>query len=198
MRPRTPTALPPTALGGRLPAMDRAIRRIHPACGLAPVLAACLLAGCDTPPNVAVESVHCVAVGQSSPTYVELGVDLLLENPTDNPIQLETFEYSLSVGSSGRWSGSWSALRTLPARKTVRMQLPAVVEDPFTVDAENTSWQISGSISYKAPGRLAQILFDTGFRRPSHDFSGRGEAIPAPGASTESPPPTTAPAAPDA
>jgi hypothetical protein len=146
-----------------------------------------LLGGCDTPPNVEVKGVQCVAIGDSEPGFAKLQVDLLLGNPTDEPMQLEVFEYTVQVGETGsnlQWHGSWSALRTLPPRETVPMRIPAVVENPFTEGVENTSWRIFGTISFKAPGRLAQILFDTGFRRPTHDFQGRGPSIepPAPDA----------------
>ncbi len=141
----------------------------------------CLLTGCvfDTPPNVVVQDVSVSALGEGSPAVVELDIDLKLENTTDDPIQLETFDYTLTTAGGDRWSGSWSALRTLPAKETFNMRIPAVIPDPFTSVDTDTSWRVEGTVSYKAPGRWAQILFDTGFRRPTHDFRGRGPAIKA-------------------
>ena len=139
----------------------------------------CLLAGCvfDTPPNVLVQDVSVSAVGEGSPAAVELGIDLRLENTTKDPIQLETFEYTFTTTGGDRWSGSWSALRTLPARESFSMRIPAVIPDPFSSPDADTGWRVEGTVSYKAPGRWAQILFDTGFRRPTHDFRGQGPAI---------------------
>ena len=141
---------------------------------------ALLLAACDTPPQVEVRQITCTAIGTSEPQFAQLELDLLLENTTDEPIQLQTFEYTVEVGQSSdrsRWQGSWQALRTLPARTAVPMTLPAVIPNPFLGATSDTRWRMFGTISYKAPGRLAQILFDTGFRLPKHDFQGRGESI---------------------
>lgn len=146
---------------------------------------ACLMVcqgGClfETPPNVKVRGVHILEVGTAESPSVKLGVELTLENPTQEPIQLEEYDYQVIVESEGqreRWSGSWSALRTLPSGDNVEMVVPAVVPYTFVNSPETASWRVSGTISYKAPGRLAQILFDSGFRRPKHGFSGRGLSI---------------------
>ena len=152
---------------------------------LGSAMLACLtlcLGGCffETPPNVEVRGVHILEVGMAESPSVQLGVDLTLENPTQEPIQLEQYDYQVTVESEGqreRWSGSWSALRTLPAGDRVEMVVPAVVPYTFAQSPETASWRVSGTISYKAPGRLAQILFDSGFRRPKHGFSGQGVSI---------------------
>ena len=138
--------------------------------------------GCflETPPRVSVQGVNLLAVGTDVPPSAKLGIDIQLENPTRKPIQLELYNYTLFVDTesgSNRWSGEWSALRTLPAGRTVDMVIPAVVPYDFAEAMETARWRVSGWISYKAPGRLAQILFDTGFRRPEHGFSGQGTAI---------------------
>ncbi len=155
----------------------------------------CLMAafggGCflETPPRVSVRGVDLLAVGTDDPPSARLGIDVQLENPTGKPIQLELYNYTFVVdGSSGRdsWSGEWSALRTLPAGETVDMVIPAVVPFTFAEEMETTRWRVSGWISYKAPGRLAQILFDTGFRRPEHGFSGQGTSI-SPGTTLSTP-----------
>ena len=154
----------------------------------AAVLAAALLpvvfslGGCffETPPNVSVTGLDVLAVGASDTPSAKLSVNLQLENPTPEPIQLEIYNYTVMVESEGersRWTGVWSALRTLPAGQTVSMSIPAVVPYTFSQSPEKAEWRVSGTISYKAPGRLAQILFDTGFRRPEHQFNGRGVSI---------------------
>ena len=154
-------------------------------CRIFTILLCCLLGGCvfDTPPGITVQQVGCTAVGTGDPGFVELGIDLLLETPTEEPIQLETFEYTFATKAGSRWTGQWSALRTLPAGDSVAMQIPAVIPDPFLPASEGTNWTISGTVSYKAPGRWAQILFDTGFRRPKGDFRGKGTEIAPLGAS---------------
>lgn len=159
------------------------IRAFIAMASLLPALA--FLGGCflETPPQVSVTGLNVLALGASDTPSAQLGVDLELENPTREPIQLEQFDYTVVVESGGerdRWSGRWSALRTLPAGKTVSMSIPAVVPYTFADAPEEAEWRVSGSISYKAPGRLAQILFDTGFRRPRHQFGQRGTSITPP------------------
>ena len=143
------------------------------------------LGGCifETPPKVSVTGLQVRDVGVSEEPSAKLGVGLRLENPTEKPIQLEVYQYTVVVDSDGdrnRWSGTWSALRTLPAGETVQMSIPAIVPYNFAKAPEKAEWRVSGTISYKAPGRLAQILFDTGFRRPEHQFNGRGISIAPP------------------
>lgn len=140
---------------------------------------AAALTGCvfDTPPNITVEEVKWLARGESDPPFIELGVELMLQNPTAEPIQLETFEYTFRAENGQQWKGAWSALRTLPAGASIPLQVPAIVQELPDQDVLQTGWKVSGTVSYKAPGRWAQILFDTGFRRPTHDFRGQGEQI---------------------
>ena len=169
MAARLPTMTAPR------PDLSRTLRCLM--LGIAATLTGCAF---DTPPNVSVQEVTWLARGESDPPFIELGVGVMLENPTDEPIQLETFEYTFRSGNGQRWNGAWSALRTLPPGESVPMQIPAIVEEIPDQDVLKTSWSVSGTISYKAPGRWAQILFDTGFRRPTHDFSGKGEQITPP------------------
>ena len=138
-----------------------------------------MLTGCsfDTPPQISVESVNALAMTEATNSHLQLGIELDLYNPTEEPIQLERFRYTLKTSADTSWSGSWSALRTLPPQSTVRMRLPAVIPALPAIQPELMGWTISGDVSYKAPGRWAQILFDTGFRRPTHDFSGKGTAM---------------------
>lgn len=138
-----------------------------------------LLGGCafDTPPEVLVRGATITEVGETQPPHLQLAVRLDLENPTEDPIQLETFEYTFRMEEGPAWSGSWSALRTLPPGETVPMEIPAVIPAGSDESTKQGPWRIEGTISYKAPGRWAQILFDTGFRRPTQSFRGRGEDL---------------------
>ena len=145
--------------------------------GLPTLMVSCTaLTGCsfDTPPRVSVDSVTPLTMTEGSDSHIQLDVNLDLHNPTEEPIQLERFQYTLKTGADTVWSGSWSALRTLPPKSTVTMSLPAVIPATPPIERGQTNWVISGDVSYKAPGRWAQILFDTGFRRPTHDFAAEG------------------------
>jgi hypothetical protein len=102
-------------------------------------------------------------------------IDLELENLEEESIQLEVFEYTFkttaSDGQKESWSGLWLPLRTIPADTKILMTIPAVIPMPDSL----IDWEIRGDLSYKAPGRWAQILFDTGLRTPSTGFRGTGQ-----------------------
>ena len=138
----------------------------------------CMLSGCqfDSPPMIDVKNARWFAIGDSEPSHVQMVIDLELENRQEEPIQLEEFEYTFitrtAEGEKESWSGAWLALRTIPADSKIMIAIPAVVPAP----ADEIEWQVRGDLSYKAPGRWAQILFDTGLRRPSTGFSGSGTA----------------------
>ena len=136
------------------------------------------LTGCrfDTPPAVSVTGARWAAVSESEPGHLQLLLDLELENAEDASIQLEKFEYTfLTNGEDGQrqsWNAVWLPLRTIPAETKVTIEIPAVVPRP----PSSLDWEIRGELSYKAPGRWAQILFDTGLRTPSTSFSGGGRS----------------------
>ncbi|HAW96786.1 MAG TPA: hypothetical protein DCX60_10955 [Phycisphaerales bacterium] len=134
--------------------------------------------GCrfDTPPAINVSGARWAAVNDSEPGHLQLLVGLELENVEDEPIQLEEFEYTFMTtdddGQLRSWSAAWLPLRTIPAETKITIEIPAVVPRP---DA-SVDWEIRGDLSYKAPGRWAQILFDSGLRTPSTGFSGQGQS----------------------
>lgn len=148
----------------------------------APLLASltllmCAFSGCqfDSPPTVAVTGARWFAVSDSEPKHVQLMIDLELENLEEESIQLEVFEYTFkttaSDGQKESWTGLWLPLRTIPADTKILMTIPAVIPMPDSL----IDWEIRGDLSYKAPGRWAQILFDTGLRTPSTGFRGTGQ-----------------------
>ena len=136
------------------------------------------LSGCqfDSPPVVEVKGARWFALSESEPRHVQMQIDLELENVQNEPVQLEKFEYTFrSSGGDGRrvsWSGVWLPLRTIPPNMKISLSIPAVVP----VYESDMEWELRGDLSYKAPGRWAQILFDTGLRAPSTGFQGRGRA----------------------
>ena len=154
------------------------------------MISACLLGGCtfDTPPRITTEAVRTLAMTDRTDSHLEVGIDLDLYNPTEDPIQLERFAYTLDTDAGTAWTGSWSALRTIPPMSRLSMRIPAVLDNVQELRPDVTNWTLTGDVSYKAPGRWAQILFDTGFRRPTADFTGAGLLIADEG---ETPAPTS-------
>ncbi len=80
-----------------------------------------------------------------------------------------------------RWPGATKYLSSIPFHPTGRWRsLGAVVPyEKMGWRAEalpaSVSYSVKGQLQYNAPNRLAQILFDTGVRRPKVSFGSRGE-----------------------
>ncbi|RLS50407.1 MAG: hypothetical protein DWH90_01370 [Planctomycetota bacterium] len=117
-----------------------------------------LLAACGTAPRVEiVEAVPMATIG----TEQEWALVLRVHNPKDAQLVLDGW----TLDAGGRRI-EWVATRTVPPREMIQESLPVVL--PSSVGA----WSVSGELSYVAPGRLNDILFDSGFSRPSVSFAG--------------------------
>ncbi len=134
-------------------------------------------AGCgQRSPRVAVAA---VTLGDSSDEALVLQFQLDLVNRGSEPLRLREFRYRLSVDGKPVFRGRRTAEATLGAGVTRRMQVPAVLRyDRMGWTATDRPAEIpytmSGSLLYISPGELAEILFDTGVRKPTVGFEGKG------------------------
>jgi hypothetical protein len=144
---------------------------------------AALLAGCAGDPKITVTGVDRVVKGPSADEYA---VRIRLENPTEDPLVLDRWNYSLDT-DAGRYSGEWVASRTLPPGTDTEVSIPAVLQR--NGEAVASRWRVNGSVRYLLPGRLAETLFDIGLSRPEALFSGEGTIAAKEGATV----PTAAP-----
>ncbi len=131
-----------------------------------------------------------VAVGDAVLTdqtdeAVRLEIPVDLQNPNTEPLELLRFSYSVSVNGSQVYSGKRSAEATLAAGGGKHMILPAIVplermgwSGGLPADA---SWTLRGNLMYVTPGEIAEILLDTGVRKPKVGFSGAGRVVLGPG-----------------
>jgi hypothetical protein len=157
--------------------MGRACRVLWP---LILALVAPAVAGCSSirPPGVRVSEVAVVERTEEALT-LEFGLDL--HNPNGEPLELISFDYHASVDGRRVFEGRWAAQATLAPRGSNRLTIPAVVRfdradwESSGVPAE-AQVAVSGRLLYLTPGALAEILLDTGVRRPRVRFSGRGQA----------------------
>lgn len=168
MNPTRTTTPPPTAQPPQPARATGALRRGALAAGVA-ILA--WLAGCASP-SIQVKS---VAVEDQSADAVRLGVDVELSNPADESMRLLRWDYTFSANGE-RYSGTWEALTTLAPNSTVTRRVPVVL--PAGPVGEGP-WNISGSLSYRSPTRLAEIFYDLGVWRPSASFGGAGTSADA-------------------
>ena len=131
-----------------------------------------MLPGCVAPPDISIDAVDVVEVGEST---VELAIRVVLENREDVPVKLDMWDYHLD-SCSGRYQGRWSAGLTIPPNETVRTSIPAVVPGG-AMGTPSCTWRSGGSVTFMAPSRLAEVLFELGLNRPSASFSGTGDAL---------------------
>ena len=143
------------------------------------VIAISLATGCSAyrAPSVSVvES----AVTDRTDEAIQLQFDLRLENPNDEPIELEEFRYAVNIDGRPVYEGRRAAQATLSRNGSATLQVPAVIRydhvdwAPDSPPA-NAAYRLSGRLLYVTPGELAQTLLDLGVRRPKVGFNARGE-----------------------
>lgn len=104
---------------------------------------------------------------------IEFTLEGVNENPQELPLREVT--YTLSVDGRRVFSGQRSAEATLRRLGNQRFLLPAVVPASAEVGPlPGSTYRVSGQAVYLAPGAIAELLFDSGVRRPRVSFSGTG------------------------
>lgn len=138
---------------------------------------ACALAGCSglTPPTFTVTDVRL-----TSETSEAIAFDLTIqgENTNDEELPLENVSYSFSLDGVGSYRGKRNAQATLPAGATQSFTIPVAipVESAPIPDGERR-YAFSGRVTYIIPGAIAEILFDSGVRRPTAGVSESGRLV---------------------
>lgn len=143
--------------------MSRSRMRAPLAFGLMTATSLCALVGCASP-TITVTN---VTVQEKSADAVRLAVSVDLSNPADGSMRLLQWNYTFS-NAAGSYSGTWEALTTLPPKSTVTKTVPVVLP----ASAGTDGWNISGSLSYRSPSRVAEIFYDLGLWHPRSGFGG--------------------------
>jgi hypothetical protein len=142
-------------------------------------LAACALAagltGCSSrkPPTFQIVSVNQAERGDDS---VLLSFTVEGTNPNPFELPLRDVRYTVAIDGAGDFLAIRSAEATLPRNGSVRFMLPAVI-DARVADLRGRAvgYRLSGSVEYRFPDPLSEVLFDTSFRRPSAAISVSGQ-----------------------
>jgi hypothetical protein len=148
-------------------------KRIQAAAGL--VLAAAMLVGCGSENKLAPSwvndpqvSVDAVELTGRSDLGAAMQVVVTLTNPNEDALPLVGASYKVAI------NGAIYQTRTnpnaeLPGSGQVTVRLPAAIrgmpEDGYTVN---------GTIRYKPPGQLREVMTDLGVPLPSVSFTGSG------------------------
>ena len=125
-------------------------------------------------------SVNDVSVTDATEEALALSFVMDLKNPNRAAVPLHEFVYTLAIDGKEVYAGRRAGGVTLSADADRQLLLPAVVPysrvgwTALTLPA-SVSYRLTGELQYNAPNRLAQILFDSGVRRPKVSFEQRGE-----------------------
>jgi len=124
-------------------------------------------------------SVLGVTVTETADGLLGLDFSLVLENPNDQPLALREFNYTLAVDGAVAYRGRWAASATLPASGSRRLSIPAVVRYDLVGRTASSGgpkprYDLAGHVLYIVPGEIAEILFDTGGRKPKASFTAQG------------------------
>jgi hypothetical protein len=117
-------------------------------------------------------------ISETSAEAMRFDVGLDLSNSNAVPLELVEFKYSVIVDGRRAFTGRRSAQATLAPESSTQVTIPFIVRfDRMEWDElpPTARWSVSGRLLYIQPGELAEILLDTGVRRPKVSFSGRGE-----------------------
>lgn len=134
--------------------------------------------GCSRyrPPSIQLVSVRLIEQTEEAAAF---HFDMILENPNDEPIELREFRYTLNLDNANVFVGRRAAGTTLHPETGNQISLPVVVRYDTMGWSNRTlppavEYQLSGELLYVTPGELAEILLDTGVRKPKVRFSRAG------------------------
>lgn len=157
------------------------------------------LGGCETrrPPQLTLGE---AVVTEKTDEAIAFDVAVDMINPNPQELELQEFRYTVAVDGRQVFQGRRSAEASLPAEGGKRVRIPGVVRydqmnwsappapgTPAGSPPEEANYRVSGTLTYIVPGALAEILFDTGVRRPRVGFSGEGVVRVSGGASVPTP-----------
>lgn len=119
---------------------------------------------------------------QAERTTDAVRLNFLLEavNPGEAEIPLRTARYRLVVGGETVFEGRRAPAVSVRGQGRQPFELPAVVtaEDfdvsVFDQPGAEIPYRLVGTIEYQVPGELAEVLFDTGVRRPRAPLRAEG------------------------
>lgn len=130
-----------------------------------------LLAACSSY-RAPVLTVAETRVREAAPSGVVVEFLIDAENPNPEPMPLREVRYAMQVNGQRVFECVRSPEATLRRFGTQRLILPVVLPlAPGATPPSASDVTLSGTLSYTAPGQLAETLFDTGVSRPEASFT---------------------------
>lgn len=137
---------------------------------------AAVVAGCASPSAPRLEHAGARVTGRSA-EGVAMSITLDAYNDNEIALPLREIEYSVSLEGREVFRGTRSAEATLRRKGVQQLSLPAVIAlEPGEVPPGGVQeFRLRGTLTYVTPGKIAELLFDTGVRVPSVGFATQGE-----------------------
>ncbi len=137
-----------------------------------------MLTACQSQPAPRLE-VSSVGVTDQGAEGMVVTFRVRAENRGDEPLPLRTVRYSLSVNGRPAFTGERQAEATVRRQGTQEFLLPVALSlgeghDLPALPTGDVPYSITGNIEYELPGSIAEVLFDTGIRRPTASFGESG------------------------
>jgi hypothetical protein len=153
--------------------------RVRRSASLTVLPALASLAGCTgyAPPRLEVTDARIV---ETSPDATVVRFTFEAENPNESELPLREIRYSVWIEGREVFGGIRSPESTLRRLGAQSFTIPAVIA-AAEAPAPAASYTIEGTLVYITPGSFAQVLFETGVRRPSVGFRHEGTLAPAAG-----------------
>jgi LEA14-like dessication related protein len=144
------------------------------------IAASAVVGGCTTYEHPTID-ITSARMTDATDEAASLNFGLHLHNPNNEPLTLLDFEYTMNVDGRQVFEGKRAAETTLAARGSKNVAIPAVI--PYEA-AEwlnglppEARYQLKGKLRYLTPGKIFQVLFDLGVRRPTVGFSDAGVVV---------------------
>jgi len=119
-------------------------------------------------------------LAETSDEALALRFGLDLHNPNNEALTLVEFTYELSIDGRNVYHGSRAGETVLAIHGDKHVEIPGVVRfdragwHKGAIPAAAT-FALDGRLTYITPGKIVQILFDTGVRKPKAPFAGTGQ-----------------------
>lgn len=150
------------------------IDRPHLLAALLLFTCACALPACSGVSAPRLEHAE-ATVTERTAEGVALTFTLDAYNDNDIALPLREIDYALELNGQTVFRGTRSAEATLRRRGVQQVRLPAVLVPGPDAPSGPAEFRLTGTITYVTPGRLAEVLFDSGVRVPSVSFESRGQ-----------------------
>ena len=139
------------------------------------LFSAAMLVGCQGAAvtlNAPKAKVQSVEVTERSDEGSRVLTTVAVENPNAVVLPLIKASYTVDVEGAGRFRFTEVPGRALPGEGTQRLDLPAAFASDESL--RGRGYDVTGAVTYRPPGEVESILYQSGFPLPSTRFRASG------------------------